>query len=249
MRCGKAGLILFTIAPFLAAQQPSQSHPVNQAPAVATLAPMNGSSSAPVSPSTAAGAPGTTPGIHDSAAAVDYSSGQLTLVSDSAPLGYVMKLIARKTGALVDLAPELQNEPVVARLGPGSVREVLTSLLDSPRIDYIVLGTGDEAGSLKRIVVRSRHSGVTMANIRTAQARQAAPNQDENGGSEDGAQPAPQLSQEQLMENWKKIREEKRLAEIQQQAQDRENERNQVSQPPLPENPPQATQQDNPPQQ
>ncbi|HZD95364.1 MAG TPA: hypothetical protein VE133_13975, partial [Candidatus Sulfotelmatobacter sp.] len=77
----------------------------------------------------------------DSSAGVDYAFGKLTVVADNAPLGLVLKLVAAKTGAVVDLAPELQNEPVMARLGPDSVRDVLTGLLDSPRIDYIVFGT------------------------------------------------------------------------------------------------------------
>ena len=93
---------------------------------------------------------------HEGSAAVDYAQGRLTVVSQNAPLGVVLKLIAAKTGAVVDLAPELQNEPVVAQLGPSPVREVLTALLDSPRVDYIVMGTGDDPGSLKRIVVRTR---------------------------------------------------------------------------------------------
>src|SRR5262249_53099842 len=91
-------------------------------------------------------------------AAVDYAGGQLTVVAENATLGVVLKLISTKTGAVVDLAPELQNEPVVAQLGPSSVREVLSGLLDSPRVDYIVFGTGDEPGSLQRIVVRTRRS-------------------------------------------------------------------------------------------
>ncbi|MGC2695708.1 MAG: hypothetical protein WA738_07950 [Candidatus Angelobacter sp.] len=248
MSYGKAVRLLFVMAPLLAAaQQPLQSRAVPPQPiqpAVASLSP-GSPQLAPLAPLVAAGVPGSTMS-HDSSAAVDYVSGRLTLVSDSAPLGYVLKLIARKTGAVVDLAPELQNEPVVARLGPGPVREVLTSLLDSPRIDYIVLGTGDEPGSLKRIVVRARHSGVTMANIRAAQARQGATNDEQNGDPNDS--PDAQLTQQQLMENWKKVREEKLQAEIQQQAHDRENERNQPSQPPIPENPPQETQA-NPPQQ
>ncbi len=48
------------------------------------------------------------------------------------------------------------------------------------------------------------------------------------------AKPQTPLTQEQLMENWKKIREEKKLAEIAQQQQDRENEANHVE-PPQPE--------------
>ena len=61
-------------------------------------------------------------------AAVDYSHGQLTVVSERATLGQVLKLVAAKTGGMIDVAPELQNEPVMARLGPGPVREVLTGI-------------------------------------------------------------------------------------------------------------------------
>src|SRR5476649_219549 len=105
---------------------------------------------------------------HDASAAVDYAQGQLTVVSQNASLGVVLKLVAAKTGAVVDLAPELQNEPVIAQLGPSSVREVLTRLLDSPRIDYIIMGKGDDPGSLQRIVVRTRQSfaRVAMATVR-----------------------------------------------------------------------------------
>jgi hypothetical protein len=47
-------------------------------------------------------------------AAVNYTQGQLTVVSQSASLGAVLKIISAKTGAVIDLVPELQNEPVIA---------------------------------------------------------------------------------------------------------------------------------------
>ncbi|HMC32470.1 MAG TPA: hypothetical protein VKL99_16660 [Candidatus Angelobacter sp.] len=181
------------------------------------------------------------PAGHDASAAVDYASGQLTVVADNATLGFVLKLIAGKTGAVVDLAPELQKEPVVARLGPGSVREVLTGLLDSPRIDYIVLGNGDGPGSLQCIVVRVRRSfgQVAMAAMHPAQSTQE--------GAEEGTTAAQaQMTQEQRMEEWKKSREQMLQAEIKQQAQDRENEKFQSPEQPVPQDKPQP--QDNPPQ-
>jgi len=49
------------------------------------------------------------------------------------------------------------------------------------------------------------------------------------------AKPQTQLTQEQMMANWQKVREEKRLAEIEQQRQDRESEANHVEPPPQPE--------------
>jgi hypothetical protein len=195
--------------------------------------------------------PSATGSGHEGAAAVDFSQGQLTVVAQNAPLGMVLKLVAAKTGAVIDLAPELQNEPVVAQLGPGPGREVMTGLLNSPRIDYIIMEKGDEAGNLQRIVVRTRQAfaRVAMASIPRPQPRQEDPDEetklDANGHLTSGATPAEvKMTQQQLVENWNKIREEKRLAEIQQQEQDRENEKTQVEptpqpQPePQPENPP-----------
>src|SRR5579859_4629917 len=58
-------------------------------------------------------------------AAVNYAQGQLTVVSQSASLETVLKMISAKTGAVIDVAPELQNEPVIAQIGPSAVRDVM----------------------------------------------------------------------------------------------------------------------------
>ena len=179
------------------------------------------------------------------AAAVDYVNGQLTVVSERAMLGQVLNLVAAKTGGVVDVAPELQHEPVIAKLGPGPVREVLTDLLDSPKIDYVIMGTRDGHGGVDRIVVRTRQSfgRMTMAVHPVQPQPQPGAKADENGVTPADAK----LTQEQLMEDWKKTREQMRVAEIQQQAQDRENEKNQVEpQPEQPNGPPPPS--DNPPQ-
>ena len=215
------------------AVQPPVQHPVVQ-PAIAAASTTNGS------------------------AAVDYAHGQLTVVSERATLGQVLKLVAAKAGGVVDVAPELQNEPVMARLGPGPAREVLADLLDSPKIDYIVMGAGDNNAGLDRIVVRTRQSfgRTAMAAVHPAQPQA----QEEAKANEAGQLPTGQLpnagtpaeaklTQEQLMENWKKTREQMRLAEIQQQAEDREREQNHVqaeSQPEQPTAPPPPP--DDPPQ-
>ena len=189
------------------------------------------------------------------AAAVDYSHGQLTVVSERATLGQVLKLVAAKTGGVVDVAPELQSEPVMARLGPGPVREVLTELLDSPKVDYIVMGAADGRSGLERIVVRTRQSfgRTAMAAVHPAQPQpqpQEEARAEETGRLPNVPTPADaKLTQEQLMENWKKTREQMRLAEIQQQAQERESVNNQVQAEPQPEQPTEPPPPpDNPPQ-
>jgi len=173
-------------------------------------------------------------------AAVNYSQGQLTVVSQSASLGTVLKLISTKTGAVIDLAPELQNEPVIAQIGPSGVREVMTALLDSPKIDYIIMGAGNASGGMERILVRTRQTfGRNVIPIN--RPPQPAPAQTNEfkfapAGPVGGvAKPQTQLTQEQMMANWQKVREEKRLAEIEQQRQDRESEANHVEPPPQPE--------------
>jgi hypothetical protein len=173
-------------------------------------------------------------------AAVNYTQGQLTVVSQSASLGTVLKLISAKTGAVIDLAPELQNEPVIAQIGPSAVREVMTALLDSPKIDYIIMGSGNVSGGMERILVRTRQSFgrnvISMSRPPQASPAEAAEFKFATGVPAAGvAKPQTQLTQEQMMENWKKIREEKKLEEIEKQRQDRENEASRVEPPPQPE--------------
>lgn len=175
-------------------------------------------------------------------ASVHYAQGQLTVTSQSASLGTVLKLISAKTGAVIDIAPELQNEPVVAQIGPSGVREVMTALLDSPRIDYIIMGSSAAPGGLERILVRTRQSfgrseiAISRPFQPPPQAAETEFKLNENVPPVAGvAKPQTPLTQEQLMANWQKVREEKRLAEIEQQRQDRENEANNVQPPPQPE--------------
>jgi len=182
-------------------------------------------------------------------AAVNYAHGELTVVSQSASLGTGLKLISAKTGAFIDLAPELQNEPVIAQIGPSAVRDVMTALLDSPKIDYIIMGSGNASGGMERILVRTRQSfgrnAIAMSHP-PQPAPAEAPEFKFNGAPAAAvAKPLTPLSQEQLMENWKRAREEKKQAEIEQQRQDRENEANHVEPPPQPEPPTQPEPQPN----
>ncbi|HEX3155674.1 MAG TPA: hypothetical protein VHV32_13675 [Candidatus Angelobacter sp.] len=187
--------------------------------------------------------------------AVNYAQGQLTVVSQSASLGAVLKLISAKTGAVIDLAPELQNEPVIAQIGPSAVREVMTALLDSPKIDYIIMGSGNASGGLEQVLVRTRQSfgrnGIAMNGpVQSAPAEAPEFRFNANGAPAGVAKPQTALTQEQLVENWKKIREEKKQAEIAQQQQDRETEASQVEPPqpePQPEPQPTNAVPDNPP--
>ncbi len=194
--------------------------PTQPAPAPQTVVnslPMQGQPSLPASLMVTP----TTSIAHNGTTAVNYAQGKLSILAENAPLGSVLKLVASKTGAVVDLAPELQSEPVIASLGPAPVQDVLTRLLDSPKIDYIILGTGDEPGSLQRVVVRRRKSFGQMA---MAPQPKPAEELDENGHlASNGLAPEDaNLSQAELMDKWRQEREKRRIAEIEQQKVERE---------------------------
>lgn len=89
--------------------------------------------------------------------AVEFRQGQLTVAADDANLGKVLSLIGEKTGANIEIAPEVASEPVAARLGPGAPSEILTVLLSSPSLDFIIIGS-DAQGMVQRLVVRKRAS-------------------------------------------------------------------------------------------
>lgn len=228
--------------------QPAAPQPVMRPAAVAAASPTASPVIAPLvttsvpSPVPQPAVSAVPPPAPEPIANVQYAQGLLTVTSQNASLGMVLKLISAKTGATIDLAPELQNEPVVAQIGPSAARDVMTALLDSPKIDYIVMGSSAANGGLGRVLVRTRQSfGRTeFAASRPFQPPPPQPETElklnENVPPIAGvAKPQTPLTQEQLMANWQKAREEKRLAEIEQQRLERENEGNRVEPPPQPE--------------
>jgi hypothetical protein len=89
-------------------------------------------------------------------AAVDYRAGQLSVVAENAELGKLMRLIGNKTGAQIDVAADIANELVMAHLGPASPNEVLTALLDSSHLTYIMIGED----KVSKVVIRRRYGSV-----------------------------------------------------------------------------------------
>jgi hypothetical protein len=254
-----ARLILFATVPVFAMAQSPQVRPIPQS---ASVQPLQAMTPGVVAPQSSASLPvaNTTSSPNgseqDATATVEYVKGQLTVISHGAPLGAVLKLVSAKTGALVALTPELQNEPVVGQLGPGTVREVMTSLLDSPRIGYILMGAGNDPDRLQKIVVQSRMSAGhgAMADLRPPQPPQddEETKLDENGHLPNGLTPEEsKMSQDEIRANWQRIRDQKLQAEILQQKQDRERERLEADSPqPPPQQQPQVPQnQDAAPQQ
>lgn len=118
------------------------------------------------------------PANPDDAIKVDFQRGLLTVSASNAELGKVLHLIGTRTGAEVEVAPELATEPVAVHLGPGAPNEILAALLNSPRIDFIIMGS-DQEGRVQKLLVRRRASfgGESVARLALHQRQEAINNQ------------------------------------------------------------------------
>ncbi len=86
-------------------------------------------------------------------AGVDYRGGLLSVVAENAELGKLMRIIGNRTGAQIDVGADVANELVMAHLGPASPNEVLTALLDSSHLTYIMIGED----KVSKVVIRRRY--------------------------------------------------------------------------------------------
>jgi hypothetical protein len=72
---------------------------------------------------------------------VTYRDGQLTIDAENTTLATVLKLVAEKTGAVIDVPPGTGLEHIFEHTGPGQPNEVLTQLLNGSAFDFIIVNS------------------------------------------------------------------------------------------------------------
>ena len=85
-----------------------------------------------------------------------YHGGQLTIIAKNATMSDVLSAVRRVTGANIDRPPSGGMERVVGQWGPGTPREVLASLLNGSRYDFIILGSMSRPGAIDRVLLTPR---------------------------------------------------------------------------------------------
>ena len=99
---------------------------------------------------------------------VSLQNGQLTINASNSTLGQVLRAVQSRTGAAVEIPPAAANERVVAQLGPGQPRDVLNSLLNGTRFNYVILGVNGDPGGVQRVILTPRQGGPSTP-VNTAQ--------------------------------------------------------------------------------
>jgi hypothetical protein len=84
-------------------------------------------------------------------AMVTYENGDLTIRARGAPLVEILRAVCTQTGAKLDFQSD-QREPIFGLIGPGPVREVLTSLLLGSHVNYVIQASDADPMSLAQVM-------------------------------------------------------------------------------------------------
>ncbi len=103
---------------------------------------------------------------------VTYQNGQLSIMAQNATLSAILSAVRARTGAHMEIPPAAGNERVAVQLGPGNPREVMASLLEGSKFDFIVLGSAEDPDALSQVIL-TPHEGAGTG--MTASAGQTPP--------------------------------------------------------------------------
>jgi hypothetical protein len=156
-----ASFLLAGLGPALLGQAPSK--PALALPSAAAQRPASAQTSISAPKQTAATPPRVT--FHD---------GLLSIHAENSTLGDVLKEVQSATGASID-SPGVASERVYVNLGPGLPRDILASLLNGSRYDYIMIGSQQQPNSLARVMLTMRQTSREQPASPSAMARPSPP--------------------------------------------------------------------------
>jgi len=185
---------------------------------------------------------------------VVFRDGLLSVHAHNTNLADVLNAIQRKTGASFEFPSSAAQEPVAVDLGPASPHDVLASLLNGSRFDYIVLGRSDNPSEIATVMLQEKSGANGLPNSAAepppaagnyqppAEVQENAddvpteiPDDAQQQQPEPGAAPDQQKTPEQMLEELKRMQ--------QQQQTQQQRQGQQPNQPGAPPQFPQTQQQ------
>jgi hypothetical protein len=110
---------------------------------------------------------------------VRYQNGQLTIDAHNATLSQVLRAVQAQTGASMDIPGGANSERVATQIGPGQPRDVLNTLLNGSKFDYVILGVTGDPGAVQKVILTPRQSGLPVGTAQNNPTPQQAEEQDE----------------------------------------------------------------------
>ncbi len=152
-------LATISVAP-IEAQNAAARPPINMPSAVEKSPAAPKSPESPAQPAAPVDAPPPTPEqMPPSPPRVAFIDGKLTIVAENSTLGDVLNAIKNLTSADVEYPPSAASERIYAYVGPGSPRDVITSLLTGSKFDYVILGGVHDPNSIESVILSVRAAG------------------------------------------------------------------------------------------
>jgi hypothetical protein len=121
---------------------------------------------------------------------VQFQNGKLTIGANDATLAEVLYEVHRKTGADIPIPSGAERDQVTGNFGPGLAREVMASLLNGSRFNFILVASDTDPSQLRSVVLTARGDAgsQTTAYFPAQPAAEGNPGQPVNQGQPD-AQP------------------------------------------------------------
>ncbi len=83
---------------------------------------------------------------------VNFANGLLTIVAENSTLGDVLRAVGTQTGAAIEMSTDA-TERVVAHLGPGPARDVISKLMSGSHFNYVILGSAAQPDHIDRVIL------------------------------------------------------------------------------------------------
>jgi hypothetical protein len=93
---------------------------------------------------------------------VVFQNRQLSVQAHNSTLADVLREIRKQTGATFDV-PSNATERVVADIGPGPARDVLTELLNGTHFNYVIVGSLTDPTAVENVLLTPKASGPETA--------------------------------------------------------------------------------------
>jgi hypothetical protein len=122
---------------------------------------------------------------------VSFQDGLLTIESTNSKLGDILSSVRNKAGIQFE-GMDSGVERVAAKLGPAPADEVLSSLLQGSRFDYVILGHSGDPHTVERVLLSARGTAPTLGNAAPTKP-QPTEEEAEEAATEEQPQPPPEL--------------------------------------------------------